>query len=136
VTVFGAPGSGGDFIFAGSGSGFLQGGSAGGNTFDLNTGTYSIFGSHGTGASSGNTFVDVPSVGGGTYLIEDFAAQKYGLAYHDQVVLGSGTSITGIASLAGTGGGTSSLVTLSDNTKLTFLNVAPTTLTNGGTIIS
>ena len=50
--------------------------------------------------------------------------------YHDVVNLGTGVTAALTAS------GASTLATLSDGTKLTFVNIAVSTLTNNGTSIT
>jgi hypothetical protein len=123
VLLAGQNASGSDTLYAGAGTGTLQGGLAGNNTINFGSGTYTVFGMHNGGitASNGNTFVD--SVGGGHYTIEDFYSQQFGGAGFDKVTLGTAT-LSSLGTVAGSGGFTSSVATLSDGTQITFQNVS------------
>ncbi|MDE2199003.1 MAG: hypothetical protein KGJ41_08265 [Rhodospirillales bacterium] len=122
VIVSGQSASGADTITAGLGSGTLQGGLAGGNTINFGAGTYTLFGMHGAGITASNADIYNNLVGGGQYTIEDFYSQQFGGAGFDKVLLGT-AAVSSVTTVAGTGGYSSAVATLSDGTKITFQNL-------------
>ncbi len=120
-----APSGGANFLL-GSGANFLSGDISGGDTIGTGTGTATINLGHSTGPGS-----IIKEIGaGGSVTINGFASKPF--TNNDSFVLASG--VTASITSSGSSGAVTSVATLSDGTKVTFVNAFQAITNVGGTL--